>query len=475
MESKRTKSSPQGGLITAVAPGSLGAAAGLSVGDRLEAVDGQPLSDLIDYRFAIAEPRIRVTYWRGQERREIDIDKDPDEDLGLAFDEAVFDRVRQCANRCEFCFIHQMPGYPGSQAAMRHVDVPMRRSLYIEDDDYRLSFLQGNFITLTNLSERDWKRIGTLHLSPLYVSIHTTNPDLRVEILRQPLARRLHGHLDRLVELGISFHGQIVLTPGRNDGAELDRTIAECVRRWHPHLLSLCVVPYGATRFRSDNRLSDLTLPTAQWCKSVVKQVRRHQREFNKALGDPIVRLADEFYIQSGERLPGARHYAGFPNLGDGIGGARLLLHEWARLERQLPDRLARRREATLVTGRAARSILGPIVDRLNAVGNLEIRMLPLASRFWGDDITVTGLLTGSDLEEGLRGQRGRTVWIPDIMLRSGSPTFLDDRTVDSVLEATGTDLQVLPTDARGLFTAAIEPERLAELSSDRWFGSYYD
>ncbi len=483
MDPTRTKTSPRGGVITAVAPGSLGAAAGLSVGDRLEAIDGQLLEDLIDFRFAAAEPEIEVAFWRDDQRRIVRIVKDPDADLGLSFADAVFDRVRQCANRCEFCFIHQMPGYPGSQAALRQVEVPLRRSLYIEDDDYRLSFLQGNFITMTNLSERDWRRIAAMHLAPLYISIHTTDPDLRAEILGQPLARKLHAQLDRLASLGIDFHGQIVLAPGRNDGAALDRTITESISRWHPHLLSLCIVPYGATAFRQTNHLAELPLPTPSWCASVIRQVRAHQRRFKREQGDPIVRLADEFYLQAGEPFPGVAHYASFSNLGDGIGGVRLLWHEWARLERKLPDRLDAPRSATIVTGLAAAPVLAPIVARLNLVENLDVRLLPLPSRFWGDAITVTGLLTGSDLEQGLkesaaeRGQdasRPSTVWIPDIMLRPGSPTFLDDRTVLEISRATGEQLIVLPADARGLFTAAVEPERLADLGAERWYGSYY-
>lgn len=393
---------------------------------------------------------------------EFEIAKDPDEDLGLAFDEAVFDRVRQCANRCEFCFIHQMPG-------------GMRDSLYVEDDDYRLSFLQGNFITMTNLAERDWKRIAELRLSPLYVSIHTTNLELRREMLKQPLATRLHTQLDRLVSLGIDFHGQIVLVPGRNDGEELERTITECVDRWWPRLLTICIVPFGATRFRTELHLPELRHATPQWCREVIALVKGFQKRYRREKGDPIVRLADEFYLQAGVPFPGVGHYAGFPNLGDGVGGARLLLHEWSRAARKLPRSIPTPRHATIVTGMAAEGILRPIVDRLNQVEGLHVRLLPVASRYWGDRITVTGLLTASDVAAGLAEHRVQgTVWLPDIMLRIGTRTFLDDRTVADVAKDTGTDIQVLTTDARGLYTAAMEPERLPDLEEDRWFGSYY-
>lgn len=472
METTRTRNNrlPKGGLITAVAPGSLAAAAGLTVGDRLEAINDFPLQDLIDYRYQAAEETIVLRVWRPAgteagstlELREFEIEKDPDEDLGLAFDEAVFDRVRQCANKCEFCFIHQMPE-------------GMRESLYVEDDDYRLSFLQGNFITMTNLAERDWKRIAEMRLSPLYVSIHTTNLELRRDMVKQPLATRLHAQLDRLVSLGIDFHGQIVLVPGRNDGEELARTISECVDRWWPNLLTICIVPFGATRFRQELHLPALALATPQWCRDVIDVVKGFQKRFQREKGDPVVRLADEFYLQAGMPFPGVGHYAGFPNLGDGVGGARLLLHEWRKVSKKLPARLDAQREATMVTGQAAVGILQPIVDRLNEVDGLRVRLQPISSRYWGERITVTGLLTGDDIAAGLaeRGVTG-TVWLPDIMLRSGTHTFLDDRTVADVARQTGTDIQVLTTDARGLFTAATAPEQLGDLAEDRWFGSYY-
>lgn len=432
------------------------------MGDRLEAIDGQALQDLIDYRYAVAEPAITLQFWRDTDYLEARIEKHPDEELGLAFDEAVFDRVRQCANKCEFCFIHQMPkGF--------------RESLYIEDDDYRLSFLQGNFITLTNLAERDWKRIGALRLSPLYISIHTTNPDLRREMVKQPLSDRMHAQLDRLVSMGIDFHAQIVLVPGRNDGAELDRTLSEIVDRWRPNAQTICIVPFGATRFRDERGLPELERSTPQWSRAVIDQVKQHQKRFKTTHGDPIVRLADEFYILADASFPGVAHYAGFPNLGDGVGGARLLAHEWTKIARRLPAGLPTRREATVVTGRAAKRVLAPVIERLNLVENLHVRLLPLASPYWGEAITVTGLITGADLEQGLKTHQVKgTVWIPDVMLRPASNAFLDDHTVEDVAASTGTDIQILTTDARGFYTAAFEPESLQALPADRWFGSYY-
>lgn len=464
MESKRTRNNrlPKGGIVSAVVPRSLAAVAGLAVGDRVEAVNGFVLQDLIDYRYQSCDPKVIMRYWREGESREVTIIKEPDQDLGLHFDEAVFDRVRQCANKCEFCFIHQMPA-------------GMRETLYIEDDDYRLSFLQGNFITLTNLADRDWNRIYELRLSPLYVSIHATNPQLRRSMLRQPLAERLHAQLDRLAAMGIDFHAQIVLVPGRNDGQELDRTLSELVGRWWPHLLTICIVPYGATRFREELRLPDLQLPSKTWSRAIIRQVNRHQQNFKQVHGDLIVRLADEFYILAEKAFPGVRHYGQFQNLGDGIGGARLLLSEWQREERKLPRELPRPTESTIITGEAAATLLKPIVEGLCAVRNLDARLLPLKSAFWGERITVTGLLTGADILVGLRQNAiSGVVWLPSITLRPGSSSFLDGMTVDQVSRASGTEILVLPTEAHGFVLAATAPDRLKDQIENRWFGSYY-
>ncbi|MBI6546262.1 MAG: DUF512 domain-containing protein [Cyanobacteria bacterium NC_groundwater_1444_Ag_S-0.65um_54_12] len=421
----------------------MAAAAGLEVGDCLIKINGQPLQDLIDYRYAIAEPVVELEFLRGAGLQQVRIDKDSDEDLGLDFASAVFDRIRPCANRCEFCFVHQMP--PG-----------LRDSLYLQDDDYRLSFLQGNFITLTNLKEQDWQRIAALRLSPLYISIHTTNRDLRSAMLRQPLAARLPEQLDRLCALQIAFHAQIVLIPERNDGPELDRTVTELVQRWRERLLSICVVPFGATHFRESSDLAELRLPTPQWCRQVIRQLKCQQRRYQREYGDPLIQLADEFYITAGLPFPGVSHYRGFPNLADGIGCARLFLHQWQRLARKLPASVHDLHKVTILTGRAAVQLLRPVVQRLNQIANFQVRLLPLPSRYWGEHITVTGLLVGSDIEAGLRQESiSGLVWLPDVCLRAGSQLFLDNRTVAEIAKSTDTDIRVLAADAMGIFTAA--------------------
>lgn len=452
---------PNGGLITSIEPGGLAEAAGLRPGDILQAINGFEIADLIDYRYQIAEEAVTLRVLRGEDTFELSLDKEIDEDLGLEFQDAVFDRIRPCANNCVFCFIHQQPA-------------GMRESLYVMDDDYRLSFLQGNFITMTNMPEREWKRIETLRLSPLYISVHTTNPELRAQILKQPLAKRLFQHLDRLNDAGIQFHAQVVLIPGVNDGPELDRTIRELSERYLPNLLSINIVPVALNRFREELGLPDLEAPTPDWCAEMIAQVKPWQKRFKKEWEDPIVQLSDEFYVLSGVPMPKASHYGSFETVQDGVGGAVLLGWEWKKLAKKLPERLSKPVQAQIVTGKAAAHIVQPLIDDLSKVENLEAELVPTPSRFWGDLITVTGLLTGQDLIDEPRLQAGvGEIWIPDIMLKAGTEIFLDDKTVTEVATALDRPIRVMPTTAQGLFDA-VTGSRLASRDDTRArFGNY--
>lgn len=450
-----------GGLITRIEPGGLAEAAGLRPGDTLQAINGFPLADLIDYRYQIAEETVTLTVLRGAETLSIELEKDIDEDLGLEFQDAVFDRIRPCANNCVFCFIHQQPA-------------GMRESLYVMDDDYRLSFLQGNFITMTNMPEREWQRIEAMRLSPLYVSVHATNPELRAEILKQPLAKRLFQHLDRLKAAGIQFHAQVVLIPGVNDGPELDRTIEELSTRYLPHLLSINIVPVALNRFRQELGLPDLQAPSPDWCASVIKQVKPWQKRFKKEWEDAIVQLSDEFYVLSGMPLPKASHYGSFETVQDGVGGAVLLGWEWKKLAKKLPASLPNPVQMQIVTGKAAAHIVQPLIDDLQHVANLEAQLVPTPSRFWGELITVTGLLTGQDLIDEPRLQQGEgEIWIPDIMLKAGTEIFLDDRTVSEVAEELGRKIRIMPTTAQGLFDAVTGSTLASREDTRARFGNY--
>lgn len=361
----------------------------------------------------------------------VSIDKHPDEDLGLAFEDAVFDGIRPCANHCLFCFIAQQPE-------------GLRESLYVRDDDYRLSFLHGTYITLTNLGPRDYARIQEMGISPLYVSVHTTNPELRAKMLGTPRAAKIQDDLQHLAE-SARFHAQIVLVPGYNDGAELDRTIRE-LSEFLPELLSISIVPVGLTKHRE--KLPPVTPANKEWAEATIQLVKKHQTRFRREWDDPIVRLADEFYILAGKDFPGVSHYGDFEQLEDGIGLARSFLHEWKRVSRKLPQKCPHK--ATLVTGQAAQSILNVAMERLAEIEGLELTLEPITSRFWGDRITVTGLLTGNDILEGLKSPQGE-VWIPSVLIRKGTDCLLDGVTLAELSERLACPVRVIPASAEGL------------------------
>lgn len=452
---------PAGGLITEVAPGSLADAAGLVPGDVLTAVNGTALQDLIDYRYQVAEELVELSFLREGQLHSVTVAKDVDAELGLGFQDAVFDTIRVCANNCTFCFIHQQPA-------------GMRPSLYIMDDDYRLSFLQGNFVTLTNLREAEWERLEALRLSPLYVSVHTTHGELRAQILRQPRARLVLEHLDRLKAKGLQFHTQIVLMPGVNDGAELERTVHELTTRYLPQLLSINVVPVALNRFRSELGLTPLAAPTPAWCREVIAQVKPWQAKLRKEWADPILQLSDEFYVLGEVPVPAARSYGDFTNVQDGVGGAALLGWEWKKLAKRLPTRLAAPRQVQIVTGRAAQHLMEPLIADLSRVEGLQAELVPTPSRFWGELITVTGLLTGQDLLDDPRIRAGQgELWLPDIMLKSGTEIFLDDRTVDDVRQALARPVHILPTTAQGLFDQVTGTAQASREDTRTRFGNY--
>lgn len=453
--------SSQGGIITEVAPGSLAEEAGLQAGDILTAINGEKLTDLIDYRFQAAEEVVELSFVREGQLLSIEIEKDIDDDLGLSFQDAVFDSIRVCANNCTFCFIHQQPA-------------GMRESLYIMDDDYRLSFLQGNFVTLTNMPEREWARIESMRLSPLYVSVHSTNPELRASILRQPRARLILEQLDRLKAIGIQFHVQIVLMPGVNDGPELERSLSELTQRYLPELLSINIVPVALNRFRDEMGLTKLAPPTPAWCRTVIEQLKPWQKKLKKEWADAIVQLSDEFYVLGELSVPSAASYGDFTNVQDGVGGAALLGWEWKKLAKKLPKTLQAPRHVQLVTGKAAVHIVKPLVDDLARVENLHAELVDTPSRFWGELITVTGLLTGKDLIDEPRLQQGQgEIWIPDIMLRAGTEIFLDDKEVADVAKALNRTIRIMPTTAQGLFDLVAGTERASREDTRARFGNY--
>ncbi len=411
---------PQPAVVATVEPGSIAAELGFQPGDRLLSINGKRPRDLIDLQFLVGDEELVLEVEDPDGTlHTVELEKDLDEGLGLGFTEALFDGLKQCNNRCPFCFIDQQP--PGR-----------RRSLYLKDDDYRLSFLYGSYLTLTNLSESDWQRIEEQRLSPLYVSVHATDPELRSRLLVNPRAGLLLDQLDWFADRQLQIHAQVVVCPGLNDGDALERTLRDLAGfaggDW-PAVLSAAVVPVGLTRFRPP---SDGLIPVDSRCaQEVIARLEPLQAEFQDCLGSRFAWLSDEWYLIAGLPLPERAAYEDLPQQENGVGSIRAFLEslEWAT--RDLPARLEQPRRLSWVVGKLVAEALQPVVDRLNAVEGLELVLHGLPSPYWGQDQVVTGLLTGSDLIEGLAGaDLGEQLLLPNVMLRQGEPVFLDDLTL---------------------------------------------
>ncbi len=408
---------PQPAVVATVEPGSIGEELGFQPGDRLISVNGVRPRDLIDLQVLVGEEELSLEVEDPDgTRHSVELEKDPDDGLGLAFTEALFDGLRQCNNHCAFCFIDQQP--PGR-----------RRSLYVKDDDYRLSFLYGSYLTLTNLTTSDWERIEQQRLSPLFVSVHATDPELRSRLLVNPRAGLLLDQLGWFAERRLQIHAQVVVCPGVNDGQALERTLLDLARfaagDW-PAVLSTAVVPVGLTRFRPPG---DGLIPVDSACaRRVIGQVEPLQARFQSSFGSRFAWLSDEWYLMAGFPLPERDSYEDLPQQENGVGSIRAFLETLDQATRRLPRRLPQPRRLSWVVGALVAGALGPVVDRLNAVEGLTLRLYGLPSPYWGQEQVVTGLLTGSDLLAGLAGQElGDELLLPSVMLRQGEPVFLDD------------------------------------------------
>lgn len=413
--------SVNGLIVSRVDRGGIADELGIASGDRICAVNGRPVRDILDYRFLTADDTLELLVESSNGAFLYEIEKDYDESLGIGF-QSPFPNLKKCRNRCIFCFVDQMP--PG-----------LRRSLYIKDDDYRLSFWDGNFITLTNLEEADFARIVEQRLSPLYVSVHTTNPELRRKMMGNPRAGEILRQMGFLARHGIELHTQIVLCPGVNDGRELERTIGD-LGALAPSVRSVAVVPVGRTRYRE--KLFSLSAFTPEQANEVISSVHRWQDRFLTMFDTPLVYAGDEFYIKAGITVPAAERYGGFPQLENGVGLVRLFLDEWKDVRRalcQAPPKV------TVVTGEMGASILGTVIEQLNRDTGSKIVLLPVPNRFFGPDVTAAGLLTGADIREALRGLNfGDLVVIPAVALKNGT-TFLDDVTLEDLRQDLGVSI----------------------------------
>lgn len=417
-------------LIEEVLPGSIADEVGIETGDVLLLINGQKPRDLIDYRFICSDDQLEVEIQKKDgEVWVCEIEKEFDEELGLRFAADTFDGIRNCANKCIFCFIDQMP--PG-----------MRKSLYVKDDDYRLSFLHGNFVTLTNLTRSDLDRILRMRISPLYISVHTTNPTLREEMLGNRKAGEIHKQLTELAEAGIEMHTQIVLCPGVNDGPELDKTIQDLSSLW-PSVKSVAIVPVGLTGYREN--LKHLRKFTGGEAAGLVEKIRNYQIEFLEKFGTPLVYLADEFYVLAGAEFPETVYYGDFPQLENGVGLARLFYDSFDREKVELPDQLPVEKRVAIVTGVSGEAVLNPIVSRLNEIKNLNVELISVRNSFFGGHVTVTGLVTGKDIIETMKNrQKFDEILLPSVMCKRDEPVFLDGLGPKQLETELGTAVRVI-------------------------------
>lgn len=414
---------PQPAVVAAVEPGSIGEELGFCPGDRLLAINGMRPRDLIDLQLLLGEEEISLEVEDAEGRRQsVRFEKDADQGLGLEFSEALFDGLRQCNNHCPFCFIDQQP--PGH-----------RRSLYVKDDDYRLSFLYGSYLTLTNLSEADWRRIEEQRLSPLYVSVHATDPELRSRLLVNPRAALLPQQLRWFAERRLQIHAQVVVCPGWNDAGMLRRTLTDLAAYatgdW-PAVLSAAVVPVGLTRFRPrEDQLRPVQQADAQ---AVIALVEDLQRGFLERCGSRFAWLSDEWYLIARQPLPPRATYEDLPQQENGVGSIRAFLEQLEQATAGLPRSISPPRRLSWVVGRLVAEALAPAVRRLNAVRGLELMLYGLPSPYWGQDQVVTGLLTGADLLQGLAGRDlGDALLLPRVTLRQGEAVFLDDLRLETL------------------------------------------
>jgi putative radical SAM enzyme (TIGR03279 family) len=410
-------------VIVGLAPEGLGAEIGLRVGDRLLAVNGHALRDVLDLQFYGADEEIALSVWREGETVGLRGRRRYGQPWGVAFERALFDGIKTCTNHCPFCFLKGLPA-------------GLRPSLYIRDDDYRLSFLHGSFVTLTNLEEADWQRLAEQHLSPLYVSVHATDPDLRRRLLGVRFVPDIREQLRRLRDLGIGVHAQVVVCPGLNDGEALLRTIADL---WELRNVveTVSLVPVGL----SAHHPARLERVTPAMARDLLALADDWRRRAHRESGRRFVYPSDELYLLAGRAVPGAQTYEGFPQAQNGVGLVRLFLEDWARTKRRLRRQAPRMAisGATLVTGLGFEPHLARVACDLGEMLGIACRVIGVENRFFGEPVTVAGLLTARDVIEQLSGKElGDVVILPRSMLDAAGERTLDDWSLAEVGRALG-------------------------------------
>ena len=429
-------------IIKSIEPGSIAEELGIEKGDVLLSINDQEIEDVFDYHFYVNDEQLVLTIEKPDgEEWELEIEKDYEEDLGIEFEQGLMDEYRSCRNKCIFCFIDQMPG-------------GMRDTLYFKDDDSRLSFLQGNYVTLTNMSDHDIDRIIRYHLEPINISFHTTNPELRCQMLHNRFAGEALRKVDRLYEAGIEMNGQIVLCRGINDGEELERSIRD-LAGYLPYLQSVSVVPVGLTRYRDG--LYPLEPFTSEDARKVLEVVRRWQDELYEKWGTHFIHAGDEWYLLAGEDMPPQERYDGYLQLENGVGMMRLLEDEFREAFEKLPgDEMPR--EVSVATGKLAYPLICSMAEKLKSrYPGTVIHTYQIENRFFGERITVAGLVTGQDLKEQLSGKKlGKALLLPCNMFRSQEEVFLDDMTLDELKDALQSEIDIVKSSGQDFIDAVL-------------------
>jgi len=419
------QAAPAYGEVASVAPRSAAARAGLRPGDWLLSVNGHRLRDVIDFRFYTADDELLLRVRRGDDTRTVAFTHGPKDPLGLELRGDGLEAITECTNHCPFCFVTQLP--PG-----------MRRTMHIKDDDYRYSFLFASFVTLTNVTPDDWARIEEQRLSPLYVSVHSTDVGMRRKLLGNKFAEDPLAQLDRLAAIGVTAHTQLVTCPGINDGAHFERSVEDLLTRY-PQVQTIAAVPVGLTKIRTERTMSR-GMPLRKFrpheAARVLEQVERFQERAMDRHGEPIVYASDEFYLLAGRPVPPAAHYDAMEaaQLENGVGLTRQLLDDWRDVRRLLPATLPRPRHLTMACGALIAPVLQGVVDEMNTVGNLRVDLHVVRNALFGDEVTVSGLMVGRDLLATLDGREvGDTLVLPRDMFDHGGRLTLDDMTRDEL------------------------------------------
>lgn len=421
--------------IAEIIPDSPADYAGLEAGDVIAHINGIEITDYLDYMYASCAEELDVVLVTGERTKIINEDYLP---LGIEFESMLIDRPRACHNRCVFCFIDQLPK-------------GMRKTCYFKDDDYRLSFLQGNYVSMTNMKDEDVERILRYHIPRINISVHTTNPELRQKMLQNKNAGKVLSYLHRFAEGGLNMNGQIVLCPGYNDGAELDRTIGDLGALSYS-MESLSIVPVGLSDHREG--LTALRRFDKTTAGTVIAQVERWQEKFLKEIGRRFVYLGDEFYIMAKQPLPSYEAYDGFPQIENGVGLCTSMLYEYQEALKMAKSRLPRRQK-TIATGKIAFEMMRDVVRFLEGD---KISVVPITNHFFGEDITVTGLITGGDLIQQLKDQPlGEELLISSSMLRHGEDVFLDNTTCADVAQALQIRVRAVENDGFSLLEALLD------------------